>query len=250
MAFNVLYLFQEFWARNARYISCWYAPYNLTGSPTGESRDGCVRGISCKVQRQWIISESHIVILQIDREEKLSSRTFVKQEPIDTVTDLRPLKKQRVILDAVVVPTLASILAKRGGGITKEEKEQQMKKLQNVGAWNVHQILANSEAIFLAESKESQGDFQHGNSLESSKQHRARALPDPAGRFTFEGYGYEGVFDVPLWWKHTTNLSVNCRWAIWSSWTRRLHVSQSWLQSMRTSDTWRPWTFLQTSSPG
>ena len=37
-----------------------------------------------------------------------------------------------MVLDAVVVPTLASILAKQSRVITKEEKEKQMKKLQNV----------------------------------------------------------------------------------------------------------------------
>lgn len=68
--------------------------------------------------------------LQIGTEEELSSVISVKHEPMDNI-DLRPPKKQRVFMDAVVVPTLASIFRKR---ITREEKEQHMKKLQNVRA--------------------------------------------------------------------------------------------------------------------
>jgi len=63
-------------------------------------------------------------------EEKLSPIS-VKQEATDDVIELRPTKRKRVVLDAVVVPTLASILAKHPRVITKEEKEKQMKKLQN-----------------------------------------------------------------------------------------------------------------------
>lgn len=73
------------------------------------------------------------MILQIGTEEELSSVIYVKHEPMDSI-DLRPLKKQRVFMDAVVVPTLASILRKQTMVITPEEKEQHMKKLQNVRA--------------------------------------------------------------------------------------------------------------------
>jgi hypothetical protein len=83
----------------------------------------------------------HVVILQIGTEKKLSSDISVKQEPVDDImlVDSRPPKKRRVFMDAVVVPTLASILAKRPGVVTNEEKEEQMKKLQNVraGTWNI-----------------------------------------------------------------------------------------------------------------
>jgi hypothetical protein len=80
--------------------------------------------------RRW---ESHFLILQIGTDEELLSVISVKHESIDDI-DFRPPKRRRVLMDAVVVPTLASILRQRSKVTTREEKEQQMKKLQNVCA--------------------------------------------------------------------------------------------------------------------
>jgi hypothetical protein len=66
-------------------------------------------------------------------EEKQSSGISVKQEQMDGVVELRPAKRKRVVLDAVVVPTLASDLATQARVITTEEKEIQIRKIQNVG---------------------------------------------------------------------------------------------------------------------
>jgi hypothetical protein len=87
----------------------------------------------------------HILILQIGTKKTLSSMVPIKQEPVDCVmvVDSKPLKKRKVVMDAVVVPTLASVLAKQSKEITKEEKEEQMKKLQNVcvGISNISKVL-------------------------------------------------------------------------------------------------------------
>jgi len=60
----------------------------------------------------------------------------VKQEPVDDALDWRPEKKCRVFMDAVVVPTLASILSKPPKFDTdqcsREEMEKTLGKLRNV----------------------------------------------------------------------------------------------------------------------
>lgn len=55
----------------------------------------------------------------------------VKHEPTDGGVELQPAKRKRAVLDEVV-PMLASFPPTKPKVITKEEKEKQMKKIQNV----------------------------------------------------------------------------------------------------------------------